>query len=246
MRKYLLLTIFIFNFLVAFSQQLPNSYPSYVFKFSVTDSTAYQPLYRDFKIRDSLETNFGGNNRHREALAVEKYQLEAQNINFLSRQSKNERHWNLSLTNGEYFELKIPKYSDIAEYAFEHYYKSQELLVFREQWGEGNAYLLLNRRTGQRTRTWGPPVFSPNGKYFVSFNDDLEAQYSPNGLQLFEIIDGQPELQLEYEMDVGPTRATWLNDTTFRLEVYKSDFVQHKGFVKLFEHYIVKIVNSDL
>lgn len=230
----------IFN--VGKAQVLPSTYPSCYFEFKQTDSIPYKPLYSDWLVRDSLMQNYGEGNRHMEALAVESYLLWQEKNSFLARQIYNNGQWNIQLLNGKNFELKIPKYSDVADYAFEYYYKDLNLIIFREQWSEGNAYLIVNRNSGEAIRTIGPPIFSPDGNFFLAINDDIEAGYSPNGIQLYKIEGNKITLLLEYIMDLAPSRANWVSDSTFQLEVYSVNW--EKNVSREYLHYLVSIRES--
>lgn len=241
-KKLFILSLAILTF-STFAQKLPDTYPKYYFAFEEADSIPHQPIYEDWALRDSLKRSFGRGNRHREALAVEKYEIEKQQINFLERQEQNNKHWNIVLVNGETIELKISKYSQIADYAFEHYYKELELIVFRQQWYEGNGYLILNRKTGKKYLTIGPPIISPNNKFFVAIKADLEAQYSPNGIQLFEIGE-EIVLKLDYRIkQIGPSRVSWTDDMTFLLEAYTANWTN--GLKYDYQHYKVAIKRTE-
>jgi len=245
MKSFLLLIgLTVTNVFTVVSQDLPTSYPSHIFKFSLTDSSEFRPIYDDHLIRDSLKRHFGRGNRHRESAAVEEYQLKAQKVDFLSRHNNPDLLWNIVLTSGDNTELYIPRNSEIADYTFEHFHESSDLIVFREQWGEGNGYMIVDRKSGSKVRTWGPPVFSPDRDYFISFQADIDAHYSNNGIQLFKIVNGIPELQLEYAMDWGPTKVEWLNNKTFKLEIYNLEYLE-RGVVEIFKYYEVVVKKSD-
>ena len=109
----------------------------------------------------------------------------------------------------------IRTYSDgetlysVLEYIEEHDY-----LVIHQQYWEGNAYALLNMKTGKFHEITGYPLFSPNGKYIAVVEKDLVAEYSPNTLQIYKakhtlelVHDAKPKLW-------GPGKVKWKNNTS--------------------------------
>ena len=183
------------------------------------------------------------NNSHQQARAIEEYELKEQKIDFLKRQEENSKIWEIKLTNGSTFEFRYPRY--IADCNFEHYFPKYEIIVFRAQYGEGNGYQILDRRTGKNVGTFGPPQFSPSGQYFICMNDDVEANYSSNGIQLFEFVNNEPELQLQYRMDYGPSRANWIDNGSLHLEVYSSNMIEYRGFVRSYRHYKMNFYETE-
>lgn len=85
---------------------------------------------------------------------------------------------------------------------------------------EGGYYLLIDQRTGNKTRIWGPPAVSPNGRYFVCGNSDVLARYEPNGLQLW-LADGRPQLLWQRETDWGVQEPRWLDNRSI---LFQQDF----------------------
>tara|TARA_R110000868_G_C10744348_1_gene752657 strand:- start:176 stop:895 length:720 start_codon:yes stop_codon:yes gene_type:complete len=230
-QTYFLFFLFIVSDCLA--QSTLERYPEYYFKFTVSDSINYSGIYSDQQVRDSLKNE--ENNSHRAAKKIEEYILESQTIDFLERKNKS---WDITLTNGSIKRLSIPNYSDVADYTLEHFYEKHQLIVFRTQYSEGNEYLVVSRITGREFTMWGPPSFSPNGKFFTSYNNDLMAGYSPNGIQLFEIIGNNPTLTINYPMDVGPSQTSWISDSTFHLETYDLG-TTNGSLTYIYTHYIV-------
>ncbi|WP_295129018.1 hypothetical protein [uncultured Chitinophaga sp.] len=76
---------------------------------------------------------------------------------------------------------------------------------------ESAAYLLISKETGDTTYTMGTPVLSPDKKYFMCCNADLEAQFTPNGIQLFRNTK-VPELVEEVSLEKwGPEALKWID-----------------------------------
>lgn len=254
MRTLLLCLIFVASPGLALGQDLPAAYPpvsereGYYLTFEAADSTAYTSVYPDQAVRDSIDAAY--RNRHRAARSIERYAMAEQDIDFLRRidQAQNPDAWSVALTSGDTLRLDPrEERPNAADFTFEHYHPEHGLIVFRSQWAEGNAYVLVSRSTGTITPTYGPPVFSPDATYFVAFNHDTISGYSPNGLQLFHRAAQAPEKVLEYDMDQalgGPTAVTWVDDHTFRVELLDERIIEG-GMIEDYRHYRVRIREEE-
>lgn len=83
---------------------------------------------------------------------------------------------------------------------------------------EGGYYLLIDQRTGRRTRVWSPPAIAPDGQHFVCGNSDVLARYEPSGLQLWAMDGGKPHLLWERQTEWGCTQPRWLDNKTILFE----------------------------
>lgn len=94
---------------------------------------------------------------------------------------------------------------------------ANQWLVATTLW-EGFYCLVVDRCSGHRQYTWGYPVPSPNRKFFIAAHSDLEAQYTPTGLQLWAVTPtGVRKIwQREWpeDADNGPDEVRWQNDHT--------------------------------
>lgn len=74
---------------------------------------------------------------------------------------------------------------------------------------ESFAYLMISKATGDTTYTIGLPVLSPDKKYLVCSNADLEAAFTPNGFGIYK--NGKvPALVDETLVDNwGPEAVKW-------------------------------------
>ena len=224
------------------SQSLPSTYPSYYLVFTPTDSIDYGPMYPDQATRDSIGTGY--DNAHRRAKAIERYALEQQSTGFL-RTVKNDQgrdRWEVTLTSGETTRL-VPRVVSRphADLTFEYYHSDRKLIVFRSQWSEGNGYVLFSRKDGESVRTFGPPVFSPSGKWFVAFNGD--AAYSASGIQVFRRREKPASGEFDYKEvltyrmeNMGVSDVLWTGEDAFRLEAYDYRIVRG-GDERNFRHY---------
>lgn len=244
MRTSIFLGIALLIVTPSLAQSLPSTYPSHYLAITPADSTEYGSMYSDQATRDSIRSGYS--NAHRAAKAIEQYALEQQSPDFLKKveiDSGRDR-WEVTLVNGDTTRLNPRVVSrSSADLTFEHYHADHNLIVFRSQWVEGNGYVLVSRVDGATVSTFGPPVFSPLGKWFVTFNEDTIANYSPNGVQVFkskadpEEGDFDFKKVLSYRMEaVGPTRCKWIDGNTFQMEV-----VQRLPRPSEHEHYRVAI-----
>jgi len=83
---------------------------------------------------------------------------------------------------------------------------------------EGGYYLLIDQRTGRRTRVWSPPAVSPSGQHFVCGNSDVLARYEPSGLQLWAVEENGLRLLWERQTEWGCTQPRWLDNKTILFE----------------------------
>ncbi len=91
-------------------------------------------------------------------------------------------------------------------------------LVLGSYW-ESYGYLLIDKTSGDTTDLYGMPVVSPDKKHIITFNQDLEAGFTFNGLQLLEMQDGKPVLIGSKELYYwGPDNVTWKNDHTLLVQ----------------------------
>jgi len=112
---------------------------------------------------------------------------------------------------------------EYAQYTYLGYNKAIDQYLVFGGFYEWHNYLLIDAKTGSQTVLWGKPVVSPNGKYIVSGNTDLVAQFTDNGIQLFESgntpkVIGEKTLQLW-----GPEEIRWGDDKTLFVKANVAD-----------------------
>lgn len=84
---------------------------------------------------------------------------------------------------------------------------------------EAYGYVLVNKATGETTELYGMPVVSPDKKYIITFNQDLEAGFTFNGFQLFEMKDTKPVLVGQHELYTwGPDNVSWKDSNTILVQ----------------------------
>lgn len=81
---------------------------------------------------------------------------------------------------------------------------------------EGGAYLLIFPG-GAPIGVAGPPLLSPDGTRFVTWQMDLVAEYDPNILQIWRRTPGGARLELAVTSeDWGPSDVEWLDGASLR------------------------------
>lgn len=102
---------------------------------------------------------------------------------------------------------------------------ANQWLVATNLW-EGFYYMLIDRCSGHQQYTWSYPTPSPDGKFFIVAHSDLEAQYTPTGLQLWAVTPTgvRKVWQREWpeDTDNGPAEVRWKNAHTVLI---KQEFV---------------------
>jgi len=89
-----------------------------------------------------------------------------------------------------------------------------EFAIIIELFWEGSTWHILNLNSGVFTKTKGYPLFSPNGQFVVCFHQDLEAGYSANIFDVYQIGDGALIKLFSANPDKegwGPGSVSWLN-----------------------------------
>ena len=76
--------------------------------------------------------------------------------------------------------------NDYVNYQYIRFLKEQNKFLVYCSYYESHDYILIDNRNAEITHLWGLPVFSPDNKYIISGNEDLNAAFTDNGIQLFE------------------------------------------------------------
>jgi hypothetical protein len=188
-------------------------------KISQTDSIPIFAHNKDQLKRDSIAGKYS--NWNQRARALEKYLLKVENPG-ITRDKNNLVE--ITLLNGETIQLKPDPNSDEADFTFENHFKQLKLLLFRVQWGEGNNYALIDLTNGKKTYIIGRPFFSPDRKFMIAINCDIEAQYSSNGFELFEISNRDFRKIWRYDPIIwGPVDMKWIDNSTLTTKNHAID-----------------------
>jgi len=85
-----------------------------------------------------------------------------------------------------------------------------EVLAF---YYESFDYVLISQFDGTETHLWNKAVLSPDNKYLLCGSCDLEAQFVPNGFQLWSVENGHLSLSWSKEIENwGAERLIWTKD----------------------------------
>ena len=87
---------------------------------------------------------------------------------------------------------------------------------------EGGGIFLLNKNDGHKIYVFGPPMFSPDKKYFISYSLDMYAGYINNGIELYEFKEGKVlEKWSKLVNDWGPDDVRWKNDSVIYIKQFR-------------------------
>lgn len=150
-------------------------------------------------------------NMHLNALDIESYQLS----HWQSQVRKRRDTLDILLPYGTWKSFPPDLMMEEADMNLERYDNQWGFYIVRIQWYEGNGYAIINDQTGEITRMNGRPFFSPDGKHIISVMEDVEATYSTNGLEMYEVVDGAvTQTGSLYPETWGPNLAKWTSDST--------------------------------
>lgn len=80
---------------------------------------------------------------------------------------------------------------------------------------EASGSLLIDAPTGEQTELWGAPVVAPGGQRFATASYDLDADYNPNGIQIWRVASRAPKLEWQQVLTTwGPSNVAWIDDST--------------------------------
>jgi hypothetical protein len=156
-------------------------------------------------------------NTHECAQAVEKMQL-PKYPQLVSRQGGTLR---LALKSGGAVELR-----DVATngekdtfYSFREYFPDLGYYLVHVQYWEGDAYLMVNYRTGERSTLHDLFLLSPNRQRLATLSLDMDAGYNPTAVQIWGITPEKLTLEYSYEpKGWGPSQGAWKDNDTLQFD----------------------------
>lgn len=174
---------------------------NYRFEVKASSKEAFDAVKSSFENMDTSEAN-----------RIRKYE------NFISRSGDS---LIIKTTDGGnvYLVTRQSDNDDLAIYDFiQDMPDINQWLVLGSYW-ESYGYLLIDKTSGDTTHLYGMPVVSPDKKHIITFNQDLQAGFTFNGLQLLEMQNGKPVLIGAKELYYwGPDNVTWKNDHTLLVQ----------------------------
>ena len=222
MNRLTILSLFFFSVTVCFGQQTIDK--RFIVDVSPTDSIHISTPYKNKAKRDSIALRHS--NWHRRARALEKCLLDIDNPGIARDKGDLIQ---IKLLNGESIKLKPSTENDEIDFTFENHFKELNLLLFRVQWGEGNNYAIIDFTNGKKTYIIGPPFFSPDKRFMIAINCDIEPRYSNNGFELFELVNREFKKVWRYDPVVwGPVDLTWIDNTTIKSKNHAMDTLEGK------------------
>lgn len=175
--------------------------------------------------------------------------------------------WKIALTDNNpdlagtdtvYVDPKAHSSTPYASFSLADYYPEHELVLFESRENKYRRYVVVARGTGEVAVAFGPPIFSPNGKWFITMGGDTVSGWSPKGLQLFAVREGWFNEVIHFrtgsikfrtgrrarsrEMG-GPVRSLWVDEDTFQLEMLQKRL--EPGRSDSYTHYRVNIQKGE-
>lgn len=116
------------------------------------------------------------------------------------------------------------------------YYKKENLILLEAVIEEDGCYYLINKQTGEQTRLFGKPIFSPNRKFILAFNGDLDSGLSTNGIQLFKVTENLNVQLLCYSKlsHLEPNKMMWEDNNTliFKFREWDTKYNKFKSLYR--------------
>lgn len=111
-------------------------------------------------------------------------------------------------------------------YTYIGYFKDAGFYVIKAQFFETSEYLLINYKTGDKTKIWGKPKLSPNKEYIVASSNSLGYDIMPNGIQMWSIKNSELKLEWEYKQEQWECdEILWANNDTIYFIKRIPDFI---------------------
>ncbi len=125
-------------------------------------------------------------------------------------------------------------------YEYIGFIKEVDLYIVSAQFYETGEILLINYKTGLKTKMWSIPKLSPDRKRLVAWSGILDYDLMPNGIQMWSIQkDGELKLEWEYTQNKWePYDVKWTNNYTINVIKIIPDFLSpskkdEKEYIKL-------------
>jgi hypothetical protein len=185
---------------------------NFLLTFGIADSFKMSDIYGDNEYRIQLTDKIG--NCHKKADKIQEYLKNKFGDCFYTTDST----LVLRLLNNKTEIFPLWDAEKDEGYNFEHYFANIDYYLLRVQWGEGNCWMLVNRKNGFKKYISGLPYISKNKQKILTINSDLEAGYSFNGLELFSIEFDSLKTEFRKKTIWGPTNVKWINGNQFLIK----------------------------
>ena len=144
--------------------------------------------------------------------------------------SENETEITLTLLTGKkvVFENDIANDDDDDEFSQKNYLEylpTVGFFVFRNRVFEGGNYSLVNDKSGKEIIIAGFPKLAPDSKHLITTNQDIEAAFEFNGIQIFGFPNGRFEKLLEKEFEsMEPHTPKWIDNKTIEVTLMPASY----------------------
>jgi len=127
---------------------------------------------------------------------------------------ENHKGIDFTLLGGDHFFIK--NQTDTI-YKFQYYLKEIAVFVVHVQYKQGEAYLLVNDKTGEMIRVKGFPRVSPDKMHIACLNTDWSDQGRFNGIQILGFKNRQLAILFEEVFtDYHPMLPKWIDEATLQ------------------------------
>lgn len=168
------------------------------------------------KVTDLDDLCKNSSNSYECAQIIEKYQIPYYS-NFVKRTNQK---LTLAIDNGSNLVLENnDKEEDGIWYSFRDYMENINSYIIDIQYYEGGEYYLINKFDGKKIIVPGMIKIAPDNLHFVSYNLDLEAEYSPNGFVIYKLINNTYIKEYEsFTNNWGPSNIRWISNNEIEVE----------------------------
>ncbi|MCG6154130.1 SH3 domain-containing protein [Leptospira bandrabouensis] len=162
------------------------------------------------------------------------------NPNPFTKCFKNKKGITIFLNNGKSILLKngLPKNDEDPQEFIQFnnckYYKDLDSVLIEYSMHEGGGNEIYNLKNGKFIQIWGHPIFSKNKKYFACFSADIEVEFYPNGIQIYQ-LNLTPIKEFEYEFESSdmnknfqPTDLEWTSEDSIKVILKNIDLTKTK------------------
>jgi len=125
-------------------------------------------------------------------------------------------------------------------YEYIGFIKEVDLYIVSAQFYETGEILLINYKTGLKTKMWSIPKLSPDRKHLVAWSGILDYDLMPNGIQMWSVQkNGELKLEWEYtQNEWEPYDVKWANNYSINVIKIIPDFLSsskkdEKEYIKL-------------
>lgn len=107
-------------------------------------------------------------------------------------------------------------------YQFSYYLSEMAVFVANAKYRNGEAYALVNDKTGETLFAKGFPKASTDGEHIAALNTDWKDRGGFNGIQIFGYVGGQLTVVYEKELEeLRPVMPKWVDENTLQFTLFE-------------------------